>query len=286
MLAGRMRTAVGVGLALWLEAGFAHASGLPAEQAAEMLARAQSVDLKCSYLNGADKDALAQLVARAELALANRESVEATQAALQRGHASGAAVSCNASEKQAVTSILAAARQASTDHPSKTVSQFANTAPPVANDSSAMEALPAKPKASTMASVAPHENDAPAEPIAHSAIAMQEPVMPLVPKKPTTPKTKPVAQSQMQKLPKLKVVAQVKPKLPRVQSTGGGLNQYAQMTESYYVALRCRGGGSNVSGLYASIVAAHDNVMQSNGAAAVSTALHLAKARASSRSCL
>jgi len=84
----------------------------PAEQAAQMLARVQSVDAHCNYLNASDKDELSKLVARAELALAGRESVQATSATMQRGHTEGAAAACSDNEKEALNMILAAARDA------------------------------------------------------------------------------------------------------------------------------------------------------------------------------
>ena len=260
----------------------AYAAATPAEQAAEMLARAQSVDMKCSYLNAADKDTLSNLVARAELALATRESIEATKATLRSGHAAGLAASCNANEKQAVHSIFGVARQASIAPPSNATTRIAATAPPEAADVAHVQ-----PRVKTAAlskavepSAVPVENDAPPEkPVAEANIAVQEPMLLLADKV----KTGEAARLKHQKL----AVNLFLPKKPsKALAKADDLQRYAQMTEAYYMALRCNSGGSQVSGLYASIVAVHDNLIQSHGAREVSNALHSARALAGSHSCL
>ena len=242
---------------LTLAHAVAYADTTAAEQAAEMLARVQSVDMKCGYLQATDKDTLSSLVARAELALATRESIEATKATLQRGHTAGLAASCNASEKQAVISVLAVARKASSVRPSKLTSAVAQKA--------------------EEPSAVPVERDAPVEkPLAMANVAVQEPGMPLAHKSKSAEAAKPAMIAE----------AQVTKKAKRPFATTDDLTQYAQMTEAYYLALRCNGGGSQVSSLYASIMATHDNLMQSHGAREVSSVLHGARARAGSHGCL
>lgn len=234
--------------------------------------------MKCSYLNATDKDTLSNLVARAELALATRESVDATKAALQRGHAAGLAAPCSANEKQAVHSILGVARQASIAPPSKATTAIATRAPPVAADVTTVQSLSkiaALPKLEEPL-VVPVENDAPPEnPTAQTDFAVQEPVMPLAHVVRTTDAVKPKHINTATPMKPIKAAAK-----------SGELQHYAQMTEAYYMALRCGSGGLQVNGLYASIVAAHDNLMQSHGAREVSNALHGARARAGSQSCL
>ena len=277
-----LKRGLGAAVLLMLAHALAYAASTPAQQAAEMLARAQSVDMKCGYLNAADKDSLSNLVARAELALATRESVGATKATLQSGHASGLAASCSADEKQAVYSILAVARQASLAPPSRATTRIAATPSPVAAD-----VTTAQPQVKTAAlskavepSVVPVENDALADkPVAADDIAMQEAVLPLADKA----KTIEAARVKHQKL----ALNLSMPKKPgKALAKPDELQRYAQMTEAYYTALRCKGGGSQMSGLYASIVAVHDNLIQSHGAREVSNALHSAHALAGSRSCL
>ena len=261
---------IGAVVALLCATGSSFADGTPAEQAAQMLARVQTVDMKCSYLNAADKDALSNLVARAELALATRESVEATKATLQRGHAAGLAATCNANEKQAVVSILGAARQASVPQASKSTNSMALTAPPVAADVAPVPLVAAK------VAVPPVEKT---KLSAQTKIVEQQPVKPLVQKsKPIQPKLQIAKPAQIAQAPRV-----LKPR--QVQANSNGLQHYAQITEAYYLALRCSGSGADMNGLYASIVAAHGNLMQSHGAREVSAALRQAKARAGGQNC-
>ncbi|MEP6828021.1 MAG: hypothetical protein ABJA10_08090 [Aestuariivirga sp.] len=261
-----LKRGLGAAILLMLAHALAYAAATPAEQAAEMLAHAQSVDMKCGYLNAADKDTLSNLVARAELALATRESIEATKATMRSGHAAGLAASCSADEKQAVHSILGMARQAS-------------IAPPVAADV-AIAQPHVKRSRELEPSAVPIENDAPAEtPLTVGDISVQEPTLPLADKG----KTVDAAKSKHQKLASNMSL----PKKPnKALAKPDDLQRYAQMTEAYYMALRCNGGGSQVSGLYASIVAVHDNLIQSHGVREVSNALHSARALAGSHSCL
>ena len=242
----------------------------PAEQAAEMLARIQSIDMKCSYLNAADKDALSSLVARAELALANREPVAATKETMQRGHAAGLAASCSASEKHAVITVLGAARQASAPQAVQSTNAMAATAPPVALDA-------APPPPPVDASVAMPQVKISTQP--KSKIATQQPVAPLLPHiKPV--ELRPLAANPV-KIAKATAVKKVKPAI----SKSGGLQNYSKMTEAYYLALRCSGDSRHATDLYATIVAAHSNLMQTHAAKEVSAALRRAKAEAGGQNC-
>ncbi len=261
LIAASMAMVFGVGPSL--------ADATPAEQAAQMLARAQTVDMKCSYLNAADKDALSNLVARAELALATRESVAATKATLQRGHAAGMAASCNANEKQSAVSILAAARQASVRQGTKSTSAMASTAPPVAVDMAPAPPLAANTTAPILK----------ARPSIQTKVAEPQPVKKIL------PQVK-VVQPQLH-VGKPALVAQTShvKKPTQAAAASGSLQHYAKISAAYYLALRCSGGGANVNGLYASIVAAHGNVMQTHGAGEVSVVLRRAKARSASQNC-
>ena len=264
-----LKRSLGAAVLLTLAHSLGYAETSPAEQAAEMLARAQSVDMKCSYLNAADKDTLSNLVARAELALATRESVEATKTAMRSGHAAGLAASCSADEKQAVHSILGVARQATRVPP--VTADVATVQPHVkiATRSKAVEP-----------SAVPVENDAPPEkPVTEADIAVQEAVLPL------GRKVK-IVEAANAKQQDLGVNLSLAARPSKALAKSDDLQRYAQMTETYYMALRCNGDGSQVNGLYASIVAIHDNLMQSHGAKEVSNALHSAKARAGSHACL
>jgi hypothetical protein len=90
----------------------AMATELPAEQATELLAKSQALDAKCKFLSNAERDDLASFVARAELSLAQRESVALTKQALARGYKAGNSATCSAAEHTDILNILVAARTA------------------------------------------------------------------------------------------------------------------------------------------------------------------------------
>lgn len=95
----------------------ARAESVSPEQATELLAKTQTIDSACKFLSVAEHDDLSNLVARAELALAQQQSVAAASAALARGKATGQVASCNDVEKAEVNSILNAAKTASLQAP-------------------------------------------------------------------------------------------------------------------------------------------------------------------------
>jgi hypothetical protein len=90
----------------------AFAAESQAELATQLLARSQTLDTKCNFLASAEHDELTSLVARAELALAARTSVDATNQALARGRSQGQLATCTDSEKADINNILNSARQA------------------------------------------------------------------------------------------------------------------------------------------------------------------------------
>jgi hypothetical protein len=88
-----------------------------AEQATELLAKSRAVDLKCNFLTSTERDELSSLVARAEVALAQRESVAITKQVLARGNAAGKKAVCSPSQQAEVSSVLSAARTAAAQAP-------------------------------------------------------------------------------------------------------------------------------------------------------------------------
>ena len=84
----------------------------PAELAAGLLAKSKAMDIKCNFLNGTDRNDLATLVARAEVALAGRESIDDTKAVMSKNAALGNGATCSADERSEVTNVLSAARMA------------------------------------------------------------------------------------------------------------------------------------------------------------------------------
>ena len=231
------------------------AAGIPAEQGAELLARAQSLDAKCNFLDARGKDKLSKFTARAELALANRETMAATKATMKRGHDAGAAANCGAAEKDTVQQILAAAMQA-TGSDRKTAKLAASPAP------QATDARPADSKALPMTQ---SERAAASVPMAPA-----DPVPPLAPPITKFPKVKESAQIAATKTVKAKPVS-------------SGLSTYERLTLVYYMARRC--GGVNIGNTYQAVVAEHGRVMASHSAAEVSAVLHQAEARARSATC-
>ena len=73
----------------------AQAANTPAEQAGEMLARAQALNQKCNYLNAADKAHLLRLVQKAEHALTMRANADIAGAAMRHGREAGADSDCS-----------------------------------------------------------------------------------------------------------------------------------------------------------------------------------------------
>ncbi len=98
----------------------AFAEAVSPEQATELLAKSQTIDSKCNFLNASDHGLLSNLVARAEIALASQQSVADASAALARGKAVGKVATCSETERAEVSSILGAAQIASTQAPAAT----------------------------------------------------------------------------------------------------------------------------------------------------------------------
>lgn len=90
----------------------AFADDMQAQRAIKLLARSEALDSKCKFLNSADRDELTALMARAELAMAKRTTVDITKNAMTLGHASGKNATCTEAEHGDLNLILSAAKQA------------------------------------------------------------------------------------------------------------------------------------------------------------------------------
>ncbi len=90
----------------------AFADDMQAQQAIKLLARSESLDSKCKFLNPVELDELTALMARAELALAKRTSVDVTKSAMAMGHVSGKGATCTEAEHTDLNLILSSAKQA------------------------------------------------------------------------------------------------------------------------------------------------------------------------------
>ncbi len=95
----------------------ARAEGIPPEKAAEMLAHAWMIDNRCNILNPEDRDALTGFVARAELALAEKLSVEAARSAIRKGRASGTSAACDEDSAATVRDTFRAVKSATAGLP-------------------------------------------------------------------------------------------------------------------------------------------------------------------------
>ncbi len=274
--------------------GFAHAATTPAEQAAEMLARANSINGKCNYLNAANKAHLGELVHRAEKALSSRESADAAKAAIERGHAEGVAAACSASEKANLHTILDAAKEASLPEQASTkaLPMPLKTPPPAVRAQDAEAPTAKKVKAKPIV-------------VAEEPVDKPEP-KPIVKMKSKPRKAKPVVEADepveapppVPEPMRRKVAAFIgddRPAtLPRdarptrriAQRHDGGLQVYAQMTHDYYLARRCAPGDTrNLGGLYQQILATHDNLMRDHPAGMVASVLRRSARTASNQGC-
>ncbi len=108
-----MATALGLGIVQ----SQAHAAATPAEKAMTFLSKSMAVDSKCKFLSEVDHDDLSSLVARAELSLANRASVEIAKSALSQGRILGSASACNDAARAEVDAVISAAKTAAAQAP-------------------------------------------------------------------------------------------------------------------------------------------------------------------------
>jgi hypothetical protein len=82
------------------------------ERALELLAKSKVVDGKCNVLTMSEREELSSYVARAEVAAAEKTTLEVTRSALDSGKSQGQDTPCGAEASQEVRDTLAAARVA------------------------------------------------------------------------------------------------------------------------------------------------------------------------------
>ena len=88
------------------------ATTLVAEQATEMLARAQAIQQKCKFLNASQHEALSSFVAKAEIAMASKSSIKFTKTTIANGRAQGQKATCSDIERADIIDVINAAQQA------------------------------------------------------------------------------------------------------------------------------------------------------------------------------
>ena len=91
----------------------AKAETVGAEQATELLARSEALEAKCKFLTGAQHEDLSSFLARAEVALVAKTSVDTAKAVLARGRSAGQTATCSDAEHADMINVLAAATEAS-----------------------------------------------------------------------------------------------------------------------------------------------------------------------------
>ena len=90
----------------------AHAETVGLERALELLAKSVVVDSKCNVLTVSERDELSNYIAKAEVAAAEKTTVNVTRSALSAGQSQGRAETCGAVASQEVKETLTAAREA------------------------------------------------------------------------------------------------------------------------------------------------------------------------------
>jgi hypothetical protein len=239
--------------ALWpLSSGWAAVAG--AEKAAELLAKAWMIDARCNVLDRDDRDALTGFVARAELSLAEKDSVSVARSAIARGRAAGTTAACDEQNAAAVRLVLRAARSA-------TSVQDAFSSPMAAGK-------PAYPT-----------------PVPQGVAPMVSANPQLAVKPPRTPE----AVSLVKPAKKVTGLKLQKPLHKRGASGVAGtvgVSGYAATAEKYYHELRCRTMSARaVNALYAKVLREHRQAVSTSGKSAVRRLLRNAKMRALEKTC-
>jgi outer membrane biosynthesis protein TonB len=248
-------------LAFSAACGVAHA--LPASEVTAMLAKSQALDARCSILSETDRQDLMDFLARAEILLAERESVSAAKAALSKGKAQGANGACGPEETKFVNDVLAAAKAGSANEDA--IQQ-------------AEEPTPVEPQ-----SPAQIEAQKPVE--QPKQVVVEKPVQKpkLVEAKPVKKKPETVAVTTVTKKAKTKpaILAEAKK-----QKKTPALSAYSGLAQRYYTELKCRNmSGSAVKRLYANVLSSHKKALADSGASAVRTTLRNAEAKANASRC-
>jgi hypothetical protein len=238
------------------------AQAMGAEEATSLLAKTHAIDGKCGVLSPEARQDLKDLVARAELSLAEKASVSVARKAILSGRAAGKATQCDASANKLVNDVLHAARAAATVA--------------VSDDTRSDPQADSQPQALAAAANEPVTTPEPEDTVAVAAVE-PEPVM----KKPVN------AGSVI-----------IKPKKP-TNLAGAGKNvivpgkkkanavaTYAVVAEKYYVARRCNNMRSGaINQLYKKVLANHQQALSAAGVGPVRAMLRQAEANAAGRSC-
>jgi hypothetical protein len=261
----------------------AQAAPMDAAQATELLAKSQAIDVKCSVLAANQSQDLKDLVARAEISLAEKASVSVARKTIASGRATGKSAICDDATKKMVKDVLAAA-------------SLAAAAPIEDMTTKEPEAQAATPAIKPVATEKPQNNAvAAAEPKpAPAPVVVKKTKIAKIAKLVAPVKVTPVKVAEVVKPVKpvknakpAKPVKNVKPdKVSKTVKPPKGLGTYAAVAEKYYVATRC---GSMSSGkinvLYKNVLANHKQALASNRPQVVRAMLQSAEAKAGAKTC-
>lgn len=229
----------------------AEAAAMNATEATGLLAKSAAIDVKCAVLAKDKSQNLKDLVARAEISLAEKASVSVARKTISAGRAEGKAALCDQSATKLVNDVLAAATAA--------------VAAPIADITTSVEPQ-------TRAAAPIVEKPEPAV----KAVAIVEPQRVI---------KKTLAAIKLPK-PKAKVAVVKVVKPAKIIKPVKGLGSYAAVAEKYYVATRCGTmSASSISRLYQTVLSNHQQAMANNRPVAVRAMLRAAEARAGNKSC-
>jgi hypothetical protein len=223
-----------------------HAQAVGADQAMVMLSKSQAVDIKCKFLSPAEHDELSNLVARAELSLAARASVQIASASLAKGRVLGQASSCSEADRVDLSTVISAAKTA--------VAQVA-VQQPLEPQVAAIQPVEPKVAVTQPMAVPPKAMPQKAAVIAKVKPAVPTPPKPVVLKKPMVAKP-------------------------------AGLAQYALVTQKYFLVRRCGTmNAQSINALYKDVLAIHRSSLQNFGRGPVADAMRRAEVQAKSQTC-
>jgi hypothetical protein len=241
----------------------ASAAAMSPAEATELLARSHAINIKCSVLSADESQSLRDLLARAEISLAEKASVTAAKKSIAAGKASGLSAVCDDASRSVVKGVFTAAKNALTSEP---IAQ---------EDITQAEPQPEPEPAPVVVAEKPVVAKKVAKP--ETTVALAVPLA-TIKKKTIIAKAAPIA-----KIEKPKAVAALSGKPMK---TAKGLGDYGLVAEKYYAARKCGDmSAGEIAGLYQVVLAKHQDAMARNKPGAVRAILRTAEARANKKSC-
>lgn len=133
-------------------AGVVFAQGMAPSDVTTMLAKSNTLDTRCNILAETDRQDLMDYLARAEILLAESESVKSAQTAMAKGRAAGESAPCGPEQNRFVAGILAAARTSTNTEPPQPL-PHTGSAPAMAPKQAIVTDIKIKPSKKKSASV-------------------------------------------------------------------------------------------------------------------------------------